>query len=142
MIIVRHCQSLSNIGQSSDIDSELSPFGIIQARRLRRELPGYHVISSPYLRCKQTAAKISDHFSIDRRLIEYTSKPGFLLDGTRIYLESESEILNRLKSFYDEYSQQDVIVVTHGTPVAILHEAKFNNIPRWDDSIYNGIILR
>lgn len=64
-LIIRHAQSLNNVGLSPDLDSPLSATGCDQIKQTSKwlaenfPLRGFIGLVSPYLRCLQTACGIS-----------------------------------------------------------------------------------
>lgn len=165
MLVIRHGESQFNTRQTYDYNSSLSVKGHKQAEELCHYLDGYaigsnvrqkKIICSPFARCIQTAAYISCYMGlnieIDNRLIEHIhEKNGFHFRHSNIYCinselsikmsDSDSRIINRVISFYEQYKDENVIVVTHGGPINIIQHLMKNKslseYPEWNPEITN-----
>src|SRR3954466_6914653 len=80
LILIRHGQSLANVGLSTNPDSALTELGVRQseqvaAQLLAHDLGGFTCITSPYRRARQTAdiiaAATNAHFKIERDVREW-----------------------------------------------------------------------
>lgn len=165
MLVIRHGESEFNARETSDYNSSLSVKGCEQSKNLCYYLDGYatgsglknnKIICSPFNRCIQTASYIASYIGlnieIDYRLIEHIhEKNGFHFRHNNVYYinsefsitapDSDLGILNRVMSFYQEYKDENVIVVTHGGPINIIHHLMKNKslseYPEWNSEITN-----
>lgn len=145
LILIRHGQSLANINASNEPDCALSPRGMQQARDLADQLMampirGFIGLVSPYRRAVQTAQLIANRTGIDfiedDGLREYG--PPCDIAGRRFEQESPNELSARLKAFLHRVGGK-VIVVSHGSPIAILAQLANGFEPRIDGPFHAGI---
>lgn len=160
LILVRHGQSLYNVGLSKDLDSDLTPEGRRQVRETGKFLAHHldHIRSfvgrcSPYLRCLQTARIISEETGVQfwvehgpreimtcygecyvsRRHVEF---PEFVWDNHTAlppYKQETVEEYNLRAREYHDFLQTlpKALVVSHGTTTTTLHKMTLN--------LYEGI---
>lgn len=149
LILIRHGESQQNALLTSQLDSELTPTGILQAHRTGRflkdkfkDISEYTAITSPYLRCLQTASIIKEetglNFIVDEsprevmvnyeicEVLNHSDKfPDFLWSHTgdlTFKKEAPDEFIARMENFYNKIKQYDkLLVVSHGTPVTTLY---------------------
>lgn len=162
LVLIRHAESLFNIKLSTDLNSGLSLKGINQAYRtgifLNDYLKGkWHVHTSPFTRCKNTAGpiydicfkKLNEFINEDWRLREhiyelngYTENQLPLTVGeyTLNEIDTDETILGRLREFYNGLNRnENHIIFSHGTPIQTLREftqGRFT-LPVWDKSVKN-----
>lgn len=168
LMIIRHARSLYNVEVTDDLDAGLTDFGHQQAEMvgefLREELsiPYWHIFTSPFLRCLETAQHIKDKLTgcavtVDGRLGEMTVDYHELdslsvenrgeafpynwsnYDPVDFAHERMEDYVQRLEAFYDSVPNRSIII-THGSPVLSfirMHEGKFNSVPLWNHSIGN-----
>lgn len=121
--IFRHGQtyfSKFNVHYGKKVETaEILPEGIPAIKRLANYLKDVKTnknFTSPYLRCLQTAEiikkEIGWQFEIDQKLHDYNR-----------YIESVSDMVKRIQSFWEELEQknfQTVAICTHGYPTSTL----------------------
>lgn len=145
LILVRHGQSLGNIKASDDPDCALSPRGMQQARELgdllaKLPLEGFVGLVSPYCRAIRTAEILSEKTGIefieDDGIREYGPRTD--IAGRRFEQETAYELTARMKSFLSRIGGK-VIVVSHGSPIAVLAQLANGFEPRVDGAFHEGI---
>ncbi len=107
LYIARHGESLGNTGESVSEDPVLSDLGHRQSMCLAQRMKDVHldaIISSPYIRAVQTAAKTAElkgmTIELFPLLFEVGTKPGY-----------EGIGIDKLRSFYD-----DIVMFSDGRP--------------------------
>ncbi len=167
LIIVRHGRSKHNMRDTDDLDAGLTLFGERQAENVGKffqsemDLEGYKFITSPYLRCLETASRIQDHvkegmFNVNPLFCEYLNHSGkecFVesrrtlfnfhwadvpSEGMLFHDELNEVFLHRMNEAFDNLPQRS-LVVTHGLPaLALVTIARGQfHMPVWDHSIDN-----
>ena len=125
--LVRHGQSRQNVGLTDHPDSELTDLGTEQSRAVALQLVacdlrGFAGIVSPYRRARQTAEVIAAAtgltFEIDERVREWGQS--VTIDGRAYELEPIDEVVLRLRDFIESRRGERLVVVSHGTPIALL----------------------
>lgn len=141
LIVVRHGRTATNargalLGRS---DPSLDELGETQAAAVRRALgPVDRIVSSPLLRCRQTAAAIGGAVEIDDRLIEldygewdglpiadlpsrvwadWRNDPDLRPPGGETLTELGSRVGTALEDLRADAQHRDVVVVTHVSPI-------------------------
>ena len=162
LILIRHAKSQFNARETTDLDSHLCWKGIKQAYRTGIFLNGYlkgkwHVHTSPFTRCKNTAGiiydichkKLYDDIIEDWRLREHIyALTGYIQEQfplkvskhTLSEIDTDEAILGRLMEFYQDLDKDaNHIIFSHGTPIQTLKEFTQNNfvLPVWDKSVSN-----
>lgn len=136
--IVRHCKA---VGQEAS--APLTAVGLVQADRLADLLADRQIeriISSPYIRAKESAAPLAQHLKLqvelDERLVERVLCSGFMTDWQQ-HLEasfrdldfclqggeSSRAAMGRIVSVVDEIekrSAKTTLLATHGNLMALL----------------------
>lgn len=82
---IRHAESLANVGRDASLNSGLSPLGMQQATALARRFEKAAVtaiLSSPFLRCLQTAIPIAGRLGLPVRVHPHLSEFHNLPAGT------------------------------------------------------------
>jgi broad specificity phosphatase PhoE len=149
MILVRHGESQYNVKLTKELDSELTPNGINQAKVTGQYLKDNfdHIstfvgITSPYFRCLQTSRIIKDITGISfivhpgprEIMTTYSSAlvknhreqfPEFTWEHEHDLIfdnETEEEFISRIKTFHEGLEHQKMLIVSHGTSVNTLYE--------------------
>lgn len=171
LMIIRHARSLYNVEDTDDLDAGLTNFGHQQARMagqfLREELGFnyWNVITSPFLRCLETAQHIAegiesqvnpkvdgrlgemtvDYHNIDSLYVGNRKEKGFSSYDWSDYNPADfahermDAYIQRLEEFWEDVPNRS-IVITHGSPVLSfirMHEGKFGSVPLWNHSVGN-----
>jgi broad specificity phosphatase PhoE len=127
LLLIRHGQSLANIGQSTEIDCELSDHGhtqAISAAELLRaqDLKDFTGLVSPYQRAIQTARYFTKAtglaFSPDSRLREYGKAA--TIAGHHFPAETPEELVARITDFVNWAQGKKLAIISHGSPIALL----------------------
>lgn len=147
-IFIRHGESRYNAHLTKDLDSELTEKGKEQARSagifLRENIPNiseFVGITSPYWRCLQTAHIIGEEtgltFTVDagpreimvtyqecavpcrRELFPHHS---WCYEHSHFCNETELEYLERVKKYVSGFSNEKLLVVSHGSPVGTMYD--------------------
>ena len=110
--LIRHAESMGNIGLDAGFDPDLSPNGKVQAAQCAEFMTKFcdaHTImlSSPFERCLQTAEKIAEvnqlTFRIDVMLHEYFAADWYPLRKVRFdSLKKKAERYPHIEGEYDE----------------------------------------
>lgn len=166
IFIFRHAESKHNIGESDDLDSELSERGQRQAERLLKyldenyRLDEYMGFVSPFQRCLETARYIPcKEMIVEPAIHELSSvfpEEGIIVPGrSRSYVdytwppnnqwhfhrEQPHEFLGRLRKFIQKLPEQSV-VVSHGLPCILLTRMllgiNVNEVPEWNNDVANA----
>jgi broad specificity phosphatase PhoE len=150
IMIIRHGRSLYNVEATKDLDAGLTDFGHQQAEMvgkfLKDDFADWNIITSPFLRCLETAQHIADELShfgtggmckcvVDGRLGEMTvdyhkieslrvvdRKEKFPhMDFSKFKMmdfahERMDKYLQRLEEMWHDIPNR-TILVTHGSPV-------------------------
>jgi broad specificity phosphatase PhoE len=132
LLLIRHGQSQSNVGLSTDPDSPLTDLGLRQSHQVAAQLSSHDLktftcLTSPYQRARQTADIISaathTHFKIDPAIREWG--PGATVNGQLYPEEPIADVVLRLRAFLSVHRARNLLLVTHATPIALLlHLAK------------------
>jgi broad specificity phosphatase PhoE len=127
VILVRHGESEYNVGVSKHLDSRLTERGREQSRKVAAELAELDLsdfagIVSPYRRARDTAAIIAEATGVDFEVDELVREWGqtVIIEGRRYEHEPIDKVVERLRHFVEARRGQRLLVVSHGTPVAIL----------------------
>jgi probable phosphoglycerate mutase len=127
LILVRHGESEYNVGLSRHLDSRLTERGREQSRKVAAELAELDLgdfagIVSPYRRARDTAAIIAEATGVDFEVDELVREWGeaVVIEGRRYEHEPIEQVVQRLRRFVEGRRGQRLLVVSHGTPVAIL----------------------
>jgi phosphohistidine phosphatase SixA len=121
LLLIRHGQSLANVGLSSEADCLLSDHGHTQAKHaaesLRaRDLTGYIGLVSPYQRAIQTAqyltAETSLAFGVDPRLREYGKTT--TISGQCFPQETVEQLIDRISDFAKWALGKRLVIATTG----------------------------
>lgn len=112
------------------IDSPVKDLDVEQLKSGKQKYD--HIICSPYLRCRQTAALFGDNIVINCEYQGSKSIKTFKLDSTTSEWKDEipdmtetwEECANRINKHLDEVSclEGNILVVTHGIVVNYAHE--------------------
>jgi broad specificity phosphatase PhoE len=120
VILVRHADCYDGLDDTLD-DPPLSSAGREQARRLGerlRRLDIDEVYSSPLRRAQETARAISDHITLDDRLVEVAADTS---QGVVQVTETPEESIKRMSAAMTEAVQAHpggrVVMVTHGVAI-------------------------
>ncbi len=84
---IRHAESLTNIGQDTSLNSDLSELGHKQAEVVGRRFAGVHVdaiYASPFLRCLSTAQSLADSLDLPILLRPELCEYHHLAPGTQV----------------------------------------------------------
>lgn len=166
LIIIRHGRSKHNMRDTEDLDAGLTSFGEKQSDNVGKffheemDLKGYDFLTSPYLRCLETASRIQDHvkegmFNVHPQFCEYLNHAGrecfvksrrtsfnfhwqFPDEGMMFHDEFNEVFLHRMHEAYESLPQKS-LVVTHGLPALALATIARGqlHVPIWDHSIDN-----
>ena len=149
LVLVRHGQTVHNrLGLiQGRTDTELSPEGEAQARKLAvelREEPFDRVYSSPLKRAFRTAEIIVQGRDIaittDDRLVEIDQGDWTSQKGTQLFMTSEHykewvrnptaagppngetiyDVLKRVNSFFGDVKGDNILLVAHGGVIAVM----------------------
>jgi broad specificity phosphatase PhoE len=162
LILVRHGQSLYNVGLSKDLDSDLTPEGRRQVRETGRFLAqhlghirGFIGRASPYLRCLQTARILAEETGVEfwiedgpreimtcygecyipRRHVEF---PEFVWDKYRRNAESAykqetvEEFNRRTKDYHDHLQSFEKVLV-------VSHGTTTTTLHKMSLNLYDGV---
>ena len=154
IFLIRHAQSFKNL-DPKNYNGGLTPNGIKQCVVLHKNLyknylfqPNIHLVSSPFLRCIETARYVfpSLEINIESDLREEPSscpQSEHWIDNICYRPETKQDFLNRISKFYNRYclgEDTDLIVVTHGTVIdcilANMH-SNITEIPEWNHLLPN-----
>lgn len=149
LILLRHGESQYNAYLTDNLDSELTPKGIEQARATGKFLKeqfgninNFVGITSPYLRCLQTSQIIREETGLEftvnpgprEIMMKYQSAevknqqdkfPEFTWehdDDLLFNQESDAQFIARMKVFHESLSHEKLVIVSHGTPVNTMYE--------------------
>ena len=118
--LVRHGDSYRQVVETAD--PPLSEVGREQARRLGERVRRTNhaaVYSSPLRRAMETARAISDHVSVDERLVEMALDIDE--DGSLDFKESNESAVTRMRAALDEmvsaHPGERVVAVTHAAAI-------------------------
>lgn len=144
LILVRHGQTRINAGGllQGRIDLPLDEIGRSQAdaigRAIRSRFPRAHVVASPLLRARETAASITDNVVIDERFIEldygdfdgkamsdvpaetwalWRRDPHFRPPNGETLVELDSRVRPALEELAERAISGDIVVVSHVSPI-------------------------
>jgi broad specificity phosphatase PhoE len=150
-IYIRHGQSRYNIKETTDLDSELTDEGVLQARRVARWLKQnvpliqfWYGVTTPYLRALQTARIIREHCGLNfevhagPREVMTCYDHVFIPNRYKIFPELGWQTCPEFWEFKretaDEYNErirgyqsrqdwcQNRLTISHGTPIVSLVE--------------------
>lgn len=98
--ILRHCQSRANVGEHNEVDSQLTPYGIDQAKDLKSLTTNYDlVICSPLRRTRQTL----EFSEIKYKELLVTELCRERIIGVSDTMEGESLIVETDESFWRRF---------------------------------------
>jgi broad specificity phosphatase PhoE len=125
LLLIRHAQSLANIGVSDDADCDLSAAGAAQARAMAEQMRGLDLrshrgIASPYLRARRTAAIIADATGVSFRVDPGCREWGKTCQLGDLIYEEETlpQVVERLAAFLNSLDRgADYVIVSHATPI-------------------------
>jgi broad specificity phosphatase PhoE len=118
--LVRHADCYQEMSET--VDPPLSALGREQARRLAervRHMRPSAVYSSPLRRATETASEITDHYRVDRRLVEMALE----IDegGTLEFKETHDSAVARMRGVLDdvvnEHEGKRVVLVCHAASI-------------------------
>jgi broad specificity phosphatase PhoE len=144
--LVRHGQSRQNVGLTDHPDSDLTELGRDQSRAVAaqlagRDLRGFTGIVSPYRRARQTAEVIAAAtglaFETDERVREW-GQP-VMIDGRSYELEPIDDVVVRLRQFLESRRGRRLVVVSHGTPIALLTQLIRRETPTTVGNFWEGV---
>ena len=147
--LIRHAQSLGNIGMDGSFDPDLSPTGHAQAGQcaqfMRQHLNGPTLIlASPFKRCLKTAEAIARfnnlEIALEPALHEY-----FKAEWFPVRNEVEADVAMRMSIFRNrllgvKYRQEKIICVGHWASIIFLAEAMCKGIVM--DSVSNAGVTK
>jgi len=131
LLLIRHAQSLANIGVSDDADCDLSAAGAAQARAIAEQmgrefdLSEYRGIVSPYLRARRTAGAIADATGISFDVNAGCREWGKTCRLGDLVYEEETlpQVIDRLRTFLDALEPgADYVIVSHATPIFLMKQ--------------------
>ncbi len=174
LYFMRHAESEANLADilASQLDFPLTEKGKKDAEQIAKELQEFqqidHIITSPLLRAKQTAAPFEELFNLqaitDNRVIEqdlgkYAGKTYAELDDEPDYChdrslrwkwvpegegESYEMIANRLQPFFDmvfDEKHEHILIITHAVTLRMIKSILLNTLPDYPKDIaHNGEI--
>jgi broad specificity phosphatase PhoE len=144
--LVRHGQSEQNVGLSVHPDTDLTGLGRDQSGRAAAQLAacdlrGFAGVVSPYRRARQTAEVIAAatglQFAVDERVREW-GQP-VTIDGRAYELEPIDEVVVRLSDFVAAVRGRRLVVVSHGTPIALLTQLIRGERPITAGNFWEGV---
>lgn len=135
LLLVRHGPTQASVRRAFPTDESLTPAGLTAAAELSRRLPdGAHIVTSPALRCRETAAAAGLTPDVDERLAEcdFGSWAGLTLaeasardpagvtawitdPGARPHSgESLSALVDRVTAWLADQHADATVAITHG----------------------------
>jgi broad specificity phosphatase PhoE len=142
LIVVRHGRTEANASGlllGRRLDPGLDDLGVRQAAALARSLPTpARIISSPLLRTRQTAAALGQAVEVDERWVEldygdldgtplrdvpadvwsaWRADPSWAPAGGESLVDLGTRVRAACAELVEEAARQDVVVVTHVSPV-------------------------
>jgi broad specificity phosphatase PhoE len=136
LLLIRHGQSEANAGKSKEPDCALSELGqqqaLLLAQRLAHlDLTGFVGVTSPYLRAVQTADCIAQFtgltFVIDEAIREWGDP--VTIKGKQYLRDTIEQLIDRLQGFLDRNRDGKLVVVSHGSPLALLTQLAWGEPP-------------
>jgi broad specificity phosphatase PhoE len=127
LILIRHGQSLANIGASDEVDCALSDLGHQQAMAAAKilagqDLTGFTGLVSPYQRARHTARYLTAAtglaFETDPRIREYGKSA--VIDGIHFAPESADELIARMLDFVRWTQGRKLVLISHGSPLSLI----------------------
>ena len=151
-ILVRHGESESNAGISKDLNSRLTENGRQQAFYCAREIQAtilmsrkslndFVIVSSPYQRCVETANEVAklngSRPTISDGVREWG--PTTEIEGRFFAAEDRQELVQRLSDWWTVHHDRDLIIVSHGSPVAIMKQLAFGESPNVEGNFWRDV---
>jgi broad specificity phosphatase PhoE len=174
LYFMRHAESEANLADilASQLDFPLTNKGENDALEIAKEVKQFHpidhIISSPLLRAKQTAAPFEEEFDltaftdpdlIEQHLGKFSGKTYAELDSEPDYChdrslrwkwipdgggESYEMIANRLQPFFDKMfkeKHEHILIITHAVTLRMVKSILTNMLPDYPKDIaHNGEI--
>jgi len=130
--LIRHGESRHNQGMTADLDSDLTQKGIAQAMNAARSImqsefrssvpKSIKILSSPYRRCIKTATVIAAEIGmeISEKIDQREWGPTANVGSVQFKHETREELVDRITRFWIRERDNDLFIVSHGSPIAIL----------------------
>jgi broad specificity phosphatase PhoE len=146
LILVRHGRSAQNAGLTTDLNSPLTDLGRQQAAGVtaqlaKLDLRGWIGVTSPYLRARQTAEQIAAATGVPLTIDDAVREWGQTITIDRIEYPHEpiEDVVRRLERFLVARQGQRCLIVSPGTPIALLTQLARREQPTIVGSFWEGV---